>query len=302
MNLKKHDREMFDMKHLALILLTCGVILAVLAAGCTAPQQTVPAATPPATPPPTTPATLVTFPVPSPISGTWTLISAFAATGAQNVLPGTTITATFSDDGTVSGSAGCNNYVAAYQVRGTQLTIGTPATTKMSCTSPAGIMNQETIYLSDLQGAASYAVNGDQLIIYDTSGKTLLTFQKGGAGTTPLPLAGITWSLELYRGSSGSNVPVIPTTDVTAFFGPSGDITGSAGCNSYTGGYTLSGQNGISIGPLATTLMYCGEPGVMDQETAYLALLRTVASYEVTIDAMLNLRNADGTTVLMYSS
>jgi heat shock protein HslJ len=287
------------MKHPALILIIFGVILAVLVAGCTTPQQTTPATPTSATP--TTPATLVTFPVPPPLYGTWTLISALAATGAQNVLPGTTITATFSDDGTVSGLAGCNNYVAAYEVRGTQLTVGTPASSRLSCTSPAGIMNQETIYLSDLQGASSYAVNGDQLIIYDTSGTTLLTFQRGGAAVTTLPLAGITWDLQLYRSSSGSNTPVIPDTSITAFFSPD-IINGSAGCNSYTGGYTTSGLNGISIGPLAVTLMYCGEPGVMDQETAYLALLQTITTYEVTSDGMLNLKNANATTVLMYSS
>jgi hypothetical protein len=40
----------------------------------------------------------------------------------------------------------------------------------------------------------------------------------------------------------------------------------------------------------------------MDQETAYLTLLRTVSSYEVTEDGMLNLMNSTGTPVLVYSS
>jgi heat shock protein HslJ len=286
------------MKHDAMIILICGVILAVLLAGCTVPQQTVPATTTSATPAPTTP--VVTMP--SSLLGTWTLISALAATGASNVIPGTTITATFSDDGTVSGSAGCNNYVTSYQAGVNTLTVGQPATTRMYCDSPTGIMNQETIYLSDLAGAATYAISGDQLTIYDTTGKTLLTFQRGGAAVPPFPLEGIPWVLGLYRGSAGSTVPVIPTTSVTAFFSPSGIINGSAGCNSYTGGYTTSGQDGLSIGALAVTQMYCGDPGVMDQETAYLTLLRTVASYQVTTDGTLNLKNAAGTPVLVYTS
>jgi heat shock protein HslJ len=282
----------------AMIILIGGVILGVLFAGCTVPQQAVPPTTTPATPPLTTPAVTM----PSSLLGTWTLISALAATGASNVMPGTTITATFSEDGTVSGSAGCNNYVASYQAGVNTLTIGQPATTRMYCDSPAGIMNQETIYLTDLQGAATYAVSGDQLTIYDTTGKTLLTYQRSGAAPTPLSLAGIPWKLELYRGTGGSNVPVIPTTNVTALFSSPGIINGSAGCNSYTGSYTTSAPNGLSIGPLAVTLMYCGEPGVMDQETAYLTLLNTVASYEVTADGKLNLKSAGGTTVLIYSS
>jgi heat shock protein HslJ len=172
----------------------------------------------------------------------------------------------------------------------------------MMCGSPAGIMDQETIYLSNLQGAASYAISGDQLTIADVSGKTLLTYQKAVTTGVPMPLANITWHLEMYRSSSGSNVPVIPTTNVTALFGSDGSMTGSAGCNSYTGTYTTSGSNGIAVGPLATTRMYCGDPGVMDQETAYLTLLRTVMSYEVTEDGMLNLMNSAGTPVLVYSS
>jgi heat shock protein HslJ len=289
------------MKRNAILLLSFGVIVAILFAGCTVPQQTVTPATTPATQVPATPVMTAGQPS-SPLLGPWTLVSALAGTGASNVLPGTTITAIFSEDGTVSGSAGCNNYVASYQSRLNTLTIGQAATTRMFCENPAGIMNQETIYLSDLQGASTYVITGDILTISDTTGKTLLTFQKGGSAVTAQPLAGIRWVLEMYRGSSGSNVPVIPTTNVTALFGPAGDLTGSAGCNSYTGSYTLSGQNGISIGPLATTLMYCGEPGVMDQETAYLTLIRTVASYEVTGDGMLNLKNAAGTPVLVYSS
>lgn len=117
-----------------------------------------------------------------------------------------------------------------------------------------------------------------------------------------MPIANITWKLEMYRSSSGSNVPVIQTTNVTALFGAAGNISGSAGCNSYTGAYTTSGTNGIAVGPLATTRMFCGDAGVMDQETAYLTLLQTVVSYEVTEDGMLNLMNSTGTPVLVYSS
>ena len=95
----------------------------------------------------------------------------------------------------------------------------------------------------------------------------------------------------------GSN----PHTTVNALFGEDGNITGSAGCNSYTGSYTQRGQNGISIGPLVTTLMYCGDPGVMDQETAYLANLQAAASYEMTADGKLQLMDANGTPVLVYS-
>ena len=283
------------MGHYATILLTSAVIIALLVAGCTTQPQTAPVTPLPTTLPVTTPAQ------PSMI-GTWSLVSTYSGGRAVSALSGTTITATFSDAGTVSGSAGCNNYVATCQVTRDTIAIGKPATSKANCGSPTGVMDQETMYLSNLQGASSYTINGDTLTLYDLKGNILLTYQRSGALVTPLPIAGIPWNLERYQQVSGAEVPVIQGTEVTALFGPIGTLNGTAGCNSYNGAYTTSGPNGISIGPLATTKMYCGDPGVMDQETAYLALLQTVSSYEVTGDGTLNLRNSAGTPVLVYSS
>ena len=57
-----------------------------------------------------------------------------------------------------------------------------------------------------------------------------------------------------------------------------GTIAGSGGCNNYNGGYEADGDS-MTIGPLASTLMFC-EPA-MDQETAYFILLDQVDSYKV---------------------
>jgi heat shock protein HslJ len=230
------------------------------------------------------------------------MVSTYSGGRALSALSGTTITATFSEAGTVSGFAGCNNYVATGQVTGKNIAIGTPAKGTTNCGSPTGVMDQETMYLSNLQSASTYAIEGDALTLYDLNGNILITFQRSTTTLTPLPIAGITWNLDRYRQASGSEVPVIQDTEVTALFGPIGAVNGTAGCNSYNGVYTTSGSNGITIGPLTTTLMYCGEPGVMDQETAYLTLLRTVASYEVTGGGVLNLRDINGTAILVYSS
>lgn len=283
------------MKAHATLILVCGVIFAFLVAGCTTQPQTVPAITVPTT----VPGTTVSQPS---IAGTWNLVSTFSGGKAVSELSGTTIMATFSDTGTVSGSAGCNNYVATCQVTGKNIAIGKPAKGTTNCGSPTGVMDQETMYLSNLQSASTYAIVGDALTLYDLKGNILITYQRSGALVTALPISDITWNLDRYRQPSGSDVPVIQDTEVTTLFGPIGTINGTAGCNSYNGAYITSGANGISIGPLATTLMYCGEPGVMDQETAYLTLLRTVASYEVTGGGVLNLKDMNGTAVLVYSS
>jgi heat shock protein HslJ len=58
-----------------------------------------------------------------------------------------------------------------------------------------------------------------------------------------------------------------------------GTISGNAGCNDYTGTYTVDGDK-LTIGPLATTKKGCG-PAQTALETAYLAALGRVATYTV---------------------
>ena len=56
-------------------------------------------------------------------------------------------------------------------------------------------------------------------------------------------------------------------------------MSGSGGCNTYSGSYTISGQ-AMAIGPLGTTGLACAQP-VMDQETQYLATLQGAVDYEI---------------------
>ena len=102
------------------------------------------------------------------------------------------------------------------------------------------------------------------------------------AAQEPAPaLAGRTWVLQSY-GQQDDPQDVIEGTEVTATFDSGeGEVTGSAGCNSYFGSYELKGSE-LSIGPLASTEMWCESPqGVMDQEMAYLAALGAAETAEV---------------------
>ncbi len=75
-----------------------------------------------------------------------------------------------------------------------------------------------------------------------------------------------------------------------------GTVSGVAGCNSYSGSYTIDGD-AIRIGPLAATLMFCEQPeGAMDQETLYLRLLQEADGYRVSDDTLTLLQ---GETVLI---
>jgi hypothetical protein len=85
-------------------------------------------------------------------------------------------------------------------------------------------------------------------------------------------LEGTTWLLD----------KTIPGSEITALFA-NGQVSGSAGCNTYQGTYRstrAAGRNTIEIGPLATTRMMCDEP-LMDQESLYLAALEAATSYRI---------------------
>jgi len=96
-----------------------------------------------------------------------------------SVLGGTSLTASFGTDGTLSGSAGCNTYTAAYQSDGEQtLTIGPAASTRKMCTEPQGIMEQEAQYLAALTTAATYRVDGAQLEVRTADDALAVTLQR----------------------------------------------------------------------------------------------------------------------------
>ncbi len=80
-----------------------------------------------------------------------------------SVLEGSTITADFGEDGTLSGNSGCNNYKGSYTVTGNQIKIGPLASTRMACSDPAGVMEQEAQYLAALETAATYQIEGTTL-------------------------------------------------------------------------------------------------------------------------------------------
>ena len=88
------------------------------------------------------------------------------------------------------------------------------------------------------------------------------------------------WVLKEY-GEKGALQPVLEGSEITATFDSTeGQLTGSAGCNSYFASYEVATaailQGSITIGTIGNTEMYC--EGLMDQETAFLTLLDEVES------------------------
>jgi heat shock protein HslJ len=107
-----------------------------------------------------------------------------------------------------------------------------------------------------------------------------------------------TWTLRSYVDTSGTLVPAITGTPITARFGTNGKVRGSAGCNQYSANYT-TGDLAISISQPVMTEMYCENPLVMQQESAYLNNLLKSGEIRVS-ESNLNLYDKTGIPVLMF--
>jgi len=95
-----------------------------------------------------------------------------------SVMAGTTLTADFGRDGTLSGNSGCNDYNATYTVTGNAITIGPISSTMMACSDPADVMDQEIQYLAALESAARYQIEGTVLELRTEDGALAADFSK----------------------------------------------------------------------------------------------------------------------------
>jgi heat shock protein HslJ len=77
-------------------------------------------------------------------------------------------------DGSLQGSAGCNTYSGSYVVDGNRLAISALEAGNQVCNEPAGVMAQEAAFLADLGTADTFQVDGDRLLLSNSSGQVVL--------------------------------------------------------------------------------------------------------------------------------
>lgn len=113
---------------------------------------------------------------PLPLVGTlWTLNAVASGDVVSSVIAGTEVTATFGADGSVGGSGGCNRYGGTFTAEGETIAIADIASTQVAC-RPGGVSTQERAFFAGLPKAASFAIEGASLTLYDAQGAMLLGF------------------------------------------------------------------------------------------------------------------------------
>lgn len=93
-----------------------------------------------------------------------------------------------------------------------------------------------------------------------------------GADAPTLDLTG-SWTLASGTTSDG-DIALVEGTPVTLEVAEGGAVSGTSGCNQYSGQVTVEGDE-VSFGPLASTMMAC-EENLMTLEAAYQAALGDV--------------------------
>jgi heat shock protein HslJ len=107
----------------------------------------------------------------NPLTGAWNVTG--YNNGQQAVVSpvaGSVITATFTADGAVSGSTGCNDYNGTYALDGTNLVVSQVVSTKKACEQP--LMDQEQQYLTALQTPTSVETSGGVVTLRAAGGET----------------------------------------------------------------------------------------------------------------------------------
>jgi heat shock protein HslJ len=221
-----------------------------------------------------------------PLDGTGWLLTSL---GGRAPPTEATATARF-DGGRVQGTNGCNRYSAPVVIHGANVAISPKAaTTNMACAPD--LMKLSDAFMMALVSARSYRITSHQLELLGADGTVLATFAAQSQSLT-----GTSWRVTGINNGRGGVVSLVAGTNVTMGFATGGKVAGSGGCNDYTSTYTQHGGK-LTFASPATTRRMCAEPGVMEQEQAFLKALESAATARMEGNE-LELRTADGALAL----
>ena len=113
----------------------------------------------------------------------------------------------------------------------------------------------------------------------------------GGGILAPMALAGTSWTFVSIGG-----VRVAGDRPASLEF-EDNRLSGSAGCNRFSGSYAIDGRT-LTAGPLMATKMACPGSG-MTQESAFFALMRGPVSLGFPSDGTMEITGADGQTAVL---
>jgi heat shock protein HslJ len=209
--------------------------------------------------------------------GSWKLTEYGPVDSPVPAVEGVEAGLTFNENGTVSGTSGCNGLGGDYTVEGNQITFGEFVSTLMACDDP--IMQQEEAAHKVMTGTAIYKIEGDTLTV--TNNDMVLVLTRGSFDpqepADPVSLTGA-WKLISY-GTADVASSALADVEANLTFNEDGSVTGTSGCNEFGGQYTVEADQ-ITFNEIVSTLKLCDTP-LMDQEEAMQQVLNGTATYTI---------------------
>jgi heat shock protein HslJ len=185
----------------------------------------------------------------------------------------------FTDDGRLLADAGCNTMGGQVSLDEGRLAIADLQSTGAGCEAP--LHEQDTWLSGFLSARPSWRVDGTGLVL--SSSTTEVVLQDRKVAEPDVALLGTRWAVEtLVDGQAASSVP--SGTEASLVF-EADTVRVSAGCNTGSGGYRMSGGT-IRFDAVATTRKAC-EPDRMTLETAVLAVLSGEVTFEIDADQLI---------------
>jgi heat shock protein HslJ len=219
--------------------------------------------------------------------GVWKLTAYGPADAPIPAVEGVEAGLSFSEDGKVSGTSGCNGLGGDYTVEGDRITFGEFVSTLMACDAP--IMEQEDAAHKVMTGTATYMIEGETLTI--TNNDMVLVFTRGfytsQARSEAAPLFGI-WRLTSY-GVDDTRSSALADVEANVTFNEDGTVTGTSGCNEFGGAYKVDG-NEIEFHEIVSTLKLCDSP-LMGQEEAMYQVLSELVAFDIEGNTLTLLKN-----------
>ena len=112
------------------------------------------------------------------IVGDWSVTGILSGDAFSSPLAGTELTANFAEDGKLTGSAGCNNYMTTYTTGKATIEIEPAAADEEVLSEPQGVMDQEAAFLSALTEAATYRIDATTADLLNDEGQRLVGFER----------------------------------------------------------------------------------------------------------------------------
>ncbi|WP_068156581.1 META domain-containing protein [Rhodococcus phenolicus] len=183
----------------------------------------------------------------------------------------------FPEAGRIAATAGCNRAVGDVDLADGVLRTDRLASTMMACPPPRDGADAWLGALFDSD--PRWTVSGDVLTLTGNAVTVSLTDRR--VVDPDRSLTGTEWvATTMYTPDAAVTSVALETSAPTLTVAEDGSVSGSTGCNRFTGAARI-GDGTLAFGPLGTTRMACPDPEVAAIENHVLAVLAGETTYEI---------------------